>query len=99
MTGHDDYIEFLRPLSPAELEREVRAHLADALQELVACIERALPLGGNTLHGCVVDEFQLQRPVVGERECRAALRVRRLRTTRALGLPPAWSTLPAALRR
>jgi hypothetical protein len=74
MIGQDDYIEYLRDLSPPDLEREVHQEVADALQELVACIERALPLGGNTLHSCVVDDFQLHQPVVGDRECRARLR-------------------------
>ncbi len=74
MTGQENHIEFLRELPPPALEGTVKQELTDGLQELVACLERCLPLGGNTLHSCVIDDFQLHAPVLTERECRIPLR-------------------------
>jgi|SRR5947209_6222677 len=74
MTGHDTHIHFLMEMPPAERDAELRQELSDSLQELVACIERSLPLGGNTLHSCVIDEFQILKSQVREEDCRILLR-------------------------
>jgi len=74
MTGHDSHIGFLKDLAPAERERELTREVTDALQELVACVERSLPLEENTLRGCVIDDFQLHQPKLGEHDCRVPLR-------------------------
>ena len=69
MTGHDTHTHFLMELPPAERDAELREELRDSLQELVACIERSLPLDGNTLHSCVIDEFQILRSQLREDDC------------------------------
>jgi hypothetical protein len=74
MTGHESHIGYLKGLTPPERDRELKQALTDSLQELVASVERALPLAGNTLHSCVIDDFQLQAPALDERECRVPLR-------------------------
>ncbi len=74
MADHGSHMAFLRGLAPADFDRELRQELKDSLQELVAVIERDLPLGGNTLHGCVIDDFQVQKTEPADRECRVRLR-------------------------
>jgi hypothetical protein len=70
----ENHIDFLKNLPPRELDYEVRQSVTDSLQELVACVEPALPRAGDTLHGCVIDEFQIQRVKLGEYDCRVQLR-------------------------
>jgi hypothetical protein len=60
MAGNDNHIAFLKGLAPHDRDRELRQELIDSLQELVAVVERFLPLGGNTLHACVIDDFQVE---------------------------------------
>src|SRR4051812_3135175 len=73
MTG-ENHIRFLKDLPPREFDRELHRALTDSLQELVSCVEPALPRDGNTLHGCVIDDFQVQRIKLGESDCRVQLR-------------------------
>jgi hypothetical protein len=74
MIQHASHIEFLAKLSAPELNHELKQELTDSLQELVACIEQSLPLGGNTLHGCVIDDFQAQKIDLGDHNCRVQIR-------------------------
>jgi hypothetical protein len=73
-TTHASYVEFLRGLSRPEFDREIRQQITDSLQELVACVERALPLDGNTLHACVIDDFQVQNVDIDDDVCRVQFR-------------------------
>jgi hypothetical protein len=73
MTGHDTPIHLLTNLPPAQRDAELRRVLGDSLQELVACIERSLPLGGNTLHSCVVDDFDIQGSELHQHDCRVTV--------------------------
>jgi hypothetical protein len=68
------HIRFLKRLPPRELDREVRQELTDSLQELVACVEPALPREDGTPRACVIDDFQVQEVDLGERDCRVQLR-------------------------
>jgi hypothetical protein len=70
----DNHIDFLKKLPPREFQREVHQDLTDSLQELVACVEPALPRGDNTLHGCVIDELLVNGIKLGDRDCRIELR-------------------------
>jgi len=74
MIGQASHIQFLRNLTTAQREREIKQHLGDTLQELVACVERSLPLGENTLRACVIDDFQIHAPTLSEHECRIPVR-------------------------
>jgi hypothetical protein len=74
MKGRDSHIGFLRTLTPEDRDREVKQELTDSLQELVAQLERQLPLDGNTLRSCVIDDFQVQETELRDRECRVRLR-------------------------
>jgi hypothetical protein len=65
---------FLKSLAPKEFRRELTQELTDSLPELVACIEPALPSTGDTLRGCVIDEFQMDDVEVDGRECHVQLR-------------------------
>jgi hypothetical protein len=71
-----NHVHFLKNLPPQELDRELRQTLTDSLQELIACVEPALRHDGNTLHACVIDDFQVRRIKLGERDCRVQLRFR-----------------------
>jgi len=74
MIQHESHIAFLKSLAPAALNRELKQELTDSLQELVACIEQSLPQAGNTLHGCVIDDFQVQKIDLDEHACRIPIR-------------------------
>jgi hypothetical protein len=74
MTTHASYVGFLRDLSRPEFDREIRQQITDSLQELVAAIERALPIEANTLHACVIDDFVVQNVELGDDECRVQFR-------------------------
>jgi hypothetical protein len=69
-----NHIRFLKQLPPPEFDQEVRQELTDSLQELVACVEPGMPHEGDTLHACVIDDFQVQRVMLGDRDCRVQLR-------------------------
>jgi hypothetical protein len=71
-----NHLQFLKNLPPQDFDREVQQALTDSLQELVACVEPALRRDGNTLHACVIDDFQVKRIKLGERDCRLQLRFR-----------------------
>jgi hypothetical protein len=73
-TTHASYIDFLRDLSRPEFDREIRQQITDSLQELVACVERALPLESNTLHACVIDDFVIQNVNLVDHECHVQFR-------------------------
>jgi hypothetical protein len=70
---HESHIGSLKELSARALHRELRREITDSLQDLVACVEPALPLEGNTLHACVIDDFQIQHIELDGRECRVHL--------------------------
>jgi hypothetical protein len=70
----EKHIDFLKNLPVQEFDHELQQELTDSLQELVACVEPALPHDGDTLHGCVIDDFQVQRIRLGDRDCRVKLR-------------------------
>lgn len=74
MIDHASHIDFLENLSPADFNRELKQELTDSLQELVACIEQSLPQAGNTLHACVIDDFQVQDINLSDRDCRVQIR-------------------------
>jgi hypothetical protein len=74
MLQHDNHIAYLKSLAPAALNSALKQELTDSLQELVACIEQSLPQPGNTLHGCVIDDFQVQRIDIDEHACRVPIR-------------------------
>jgi hypothetical protein len=74
MIQHANHIAFLKSLAPPALNRELKQELTDSLQELVACIEQSLPQQGNTLHGCVIDDFQVQKIDLAEHSCRIPIR-------------------------
>src|SRR5580704_3389804 len=74
MMDHENHMRFLKSLAPQEFRRELSQELTDSLPELVACIEPALPSTGDTLRGCVIDEFQLGDVEVAGRECHIQLR-------------------------
>jgi hypothetical protein len=76
MIGGEDHMHFLKNLPPRDFDREVRQALTDSLQELVACVQPALPRDDNTLRGCVIDDFEVKRIKLGERDCRVQLRFR-----------------------
>jgi hypothetical protein len=67
------HISLLTDLPPAQRDAELRRVLGDFLQELVACIERSLPLDGNTLHSCVVDDFDIQESKLRRHDCRVTV--------------------------
>jgi hypothetical protein len=69
-----NHIDFLKNLPPPEFDREVQRAVTNSLQELVACLEPTLPHAGDTLHACVIDDFQVQRVRLGERDCRVQIR-------------------------
>src|SRR6516225_3438948 len=69
MIGHASHVEYLKTLTPAELEQELNQAITDSLQELVACVQKALPQGGNTLHACVIDDFQIIETELRDHEC------------------------------
>ena len=69
MTSCENHIQFLKELPPAEFDREVRQEITDSLQDLVARVERALPLEGDTLHACVIDDFHVHSAELKEQEC------------------------------
>jgi hypothetical protein len=73
-TTHASYLEFLRGLSRPEFDREIRQQITDSLQDLVACVERALPLESNTLHACVIDDFVVQNIDIDDEACRVQFR-------------------------
>jgi hypothetical protein len=73
MLDHESHMGFLKSLAPQEFKRELTQELTDSLPELVACIEPALPSTGDTLRGCVIDEFQMGDVEVAGRECRVQL--------------------------
>ena len=70
MIGHESQIALFKGLPPRELDRELKQKITDSLQELVACVERALPLEADTLHGCVIDDFDIQHVDLADHECR-----------------------------
>jgi hypothetical protein len=74
MAGNDNHITFLKGLAPPQRDRELRQELTDSLQELVAAVEPCLPQGGNTLHSCVIDDFEVRQVELGERDGRVCLR-------------------------
>ncbi len=74
MTDQQSHMGFLKSLAPQEFKRELTQELTDSLPELVACIEPALPDTGDTLRGCVIDEFQLGEVEVTGAECHVQVR-------------------------
>ena len=74
MTEQKSHMGYLKGLAPQEFKRELTQELTDSLPELVACIEPALPSTGDTLRGCVIDEFQMGDVDVAGRECHVQLR-------------------------
>jgi len=74
MIGHASYLESLHELSHADLEREVREKLTDALQGLVAALEPALPVAEEAPHSCVIDDFQMVDLQRSPSECRVLVR-------------------------
>lgn len=74
MTGRESHTQFLAGLPAAQRDAQLRQELTDSLQELVACIERSLPLGGNTLHSCMIDEFEMQKSELRGDDCRVLVR-------------------------
>ena len=69
----ENHIGLLRNLPREDFNGEVNQALTDSLQELVACVEPALPRNGNTLHACVIDDVQINRITLGDRDCRVQL--------------------------
>jgi hypothetical protein len=74
MMDHKSHIGFLTSLPPQEFNRELTQELTDSLPELVACIEPTLPSTGDTLRGCVIDEFQMGDVALAGGECHVHLR-------------------------
>jgi hypothetical protein len=74
MISHTSYITFLKSLPRAEVDRTLEHSLSDTLEQLGVAITSAAVARGHALHNCVVDDLQLVRAEVGEKECRAFLR-------------------------
>jgi hypothetical protein len=74
MIGHDSHIGYLTDLPQLQRDAELTQEVTDSLQDLVACIERLLPSAGNTLHSCVIDDFQIVFSELRAQDCRVVLR-------------------------
>jgi hypothetical protein len=71
-----NHVHFLKTLPPQDFDRAVEQALTDSLQELLACVEPTLRRDADTLHACVIDDFQVGRVKLGDGDCRVDLRFR-----------------------
>ncbi len=74
MLTHASHLAYLKSLPPAELDRALERTLCDTIEQLGVAINSFTAARGHGMRNCVVDDLQLTRAELSEKDCRVVVR-------------------------
>ncbi len=74
MISHTSHIAFLNGLPRAELDSALERTLRDTVGQLGVAIKSVAAARGHSMRNCVVDDLQITRAELHEKDCRVVLR-------------------------